>query len=166
MLLNASGSIISIAQYLYRYLHATYSLIANSTTFHDGMDVVKSLEIFANQGLLSTSTQFVTLEIKDFDISFNHQQVIRTLKCFLHDFSSHLPSTSNLSNETVIALVRLILETQYFTFENKLYRQTQGSNPDSSLTKLLIDIYLFYWQQDLMQILSRKKELFGRLVTF
>jgi hypothetical protein len=162
-MLNASGPIIYISQYLHQYLRLSYCLVAHSTTFTNGIDVVQALEKFTKEGFLKHITQFVTLEIKDFDIIFSHEQIIETLTCFLHDYMPHQSrTTSYLSHKTIIILVRLVLKMQYFMYDNKLYQQTKGGNSDSSLIQLLVNIYLFYWQQDLMQFLRRKKELFGR----
>jgi len=126
------------------------------------------MEKFSEKGCFNATTQFVTIEIKDFDIIFSHEQIIQTLEYFLLDCMSNRTkqTSSYLSDKTIIRLVRLILKKQYFMYDNKLYQQTKGGNPDSLLIRLLVDIYLLYWQQNLVQFLKRKKELFGRYESF
>ena len=63
---------------------------------------------------------------------------------------------------TIIQLVQLILQHQYFLYENKLYQQLAGGPLSLPLTKTLVNIYLWYCQLDLVSMLSNKKELFGR----
>ncbi|CAF4205173.1 unnamed protein product, partial [Rotaria sordida] len=63
---------------------------------------------------------------------------------------------------TILQLVRLVLDEQYFIYNYNFYRQTTGSASGSSLTIPLVYIYLFYWQPDLLEDLINKNELFFR----
>ena len=160
------NSLTYLARYLCQLLQTPYTLAAHASTFHNGFEVVEALEQFAQQGRLKPNTHFVTYEIRDFDMMFDHEEVIVGLQFFL---SQHLSGSSTipvtklaLSHQTIVELVRLVLRMQYFVYDKKLYRQTKGGNPDFSLTRLLMDIYLFYWQHELMQFLGRHQQLFGR----
>ncbi len=78
--------------------------------------------------------------------------------------SEHL--IDGMTIDTIIRLVRLVLENQYFIHNYKLYRQIAGSASGSMLTIPLVYIYLFYWQRNLMDPFINKNELFGRQVSF
>jgi hypothetical protein len=51
---------------------------------------------------------------------------------------------------TIIQLVRLVLDQQYFIYSYKLYRENGGGASGSSLTIPVVYICIFYWQQNLM----------------
>ncbi|CAF4654832.1 unnamed protein product, partial [Rotaria socialis] len=59
-------------------------------------------------------------------------------------------------------MVRLCLEPRYVIYDNKFYQQVQGGGFNSPLIMLLSNICLFYWQQNLVNILNDKNEIFGR----
>ena len=58
---------------------------------------------------------------------------------------------------------RLFLKNQYILYEKQLYQYVQGGACNSSLMILLANIYMFYWQQDLLKLLTNSNEIFGRL---
>ncbi|CAF3034520.1 unnamed protein product [Rotaria sp. Silwood2] len=84
----------------------------------------------------------------------------------LENFFSFTSKTKidGILTTTIIQLIRLILENQFSVYENKLYQQMIGSSIDSSLIRILIDIYIFYWQYDLLRILNKKRDIFFRRV--
>ena len=60
-------------------------------------------------------------------------------------------------------MFRLFLKNQYILYEKQLYQYVQGGACNSSLMILLANIYMFYWQQDLLKLLTNSNEIFGRL---
>ena len=157
----ASGPGSPIARYLHGFLQSLYYVVARATTFTGGVDAVQAMETYAKNGLLQKNTLLATIEIKDLITVFSHEEVLKTLERFLCDHVSD-QQTSGLSHTTIIALVRLVLRLQYFVYDDKLYRQTTGGGTGLPLIKLLAEIYLFYWQQDLIKFLSKRKEVYGR----
>ncbi|CAF2796130.1 unnamed protein product [Rotaria sp. Silwood2] len=85
--------------------------------------------------------------------------MIEVLQCFLYE---HLinQQIQGITIPTIIALVRVILENQYILCDKKVYQQIQGSGFKSPLTTILANIYMYYWQKDLVTILDNKNEIF------
>ena len=168
-MMNSSSPLVSISRYLYQVLLPFYLYAARTSTMNHGFDAVQALEKFTRKGLLKATSQFFVYEIKDFDITFDHEEMLIGLEYFLSQYFSD-PTTAaattttkvNLSHATIVKLVKLVLRTQFFVYDNKLYQQTKGGDPDSSFIKLLVDIYLFCWQQKLMEFLRRTKQFFRR----
>jgi hypothetical protein len=119
------------------------------------------MEEYHKKGFLRPNTRFVTLYIHDLSTIFPHEQTIERLQRFLHEFIID-GRIQGMTIQTIIDLVRLFLENQYCLYENKLYQLIRGSSFNSPLTMILANIYLYYWQQDLVAILDDKNELFGR----
>ncbi|CAF1425737.1 unnamed protein product [Rotaria sordida] len=80
----------------------------------------------------------------------------------LFNDATHYHSIQGIKIATILQLVRLVLDEQYFIYNYNFYRQTTGSASGSSLTIPLVYIYLFYWQPDLLEDLINKNELFFR----
>jgi hypothetical protein len=119
------------------------------------------MKFYAENGHLQPTTLFASFNIDELCITFSHQEAIIALEHFLHDYASdHLINDMNI--DTIIQLVRLVLENQYFIHNYKLYRQTTGNASGSMLTIPLVYIYIFYWQKNLMDPFINKNELFGR----
>ena len=170
MIVNSSSSIVSISRYLHQLLLPFYLHAARASTVNHGFDAVQAVEIFNRKGLFKATSQFFVYEIKDFDITFDHEEMLIGLEYFLFQYLSDPTAAATatsttkekLSHETIVKLVKLVLQTQFFVYDNKLYQQTKGGDPNSSLIKLLVDIYLFCWQQKLMEFLRRTKQFFCR----
>ena len=83
------------------------------------------------------------------------------LERFLNENTSN-DLIQGLSIPTIIELVRLVLKNQVFLFRKRVYKQIKGGIANSPLTALLANIYMFYWQADLVKSLVEKNEVFGR----
>ncbi len=93
---------------------------------------------------------------------FSHQQVINALERFLNHYVLPDHYIQGMTIDIILQLVRLVLDNQYFVYNYKLYKQTEGGASDSLLTIPLVYIYLFYWQHDLLGDLINNNELFFR----
>lgn len=154
----------NIATFLHRILRPLYDDATRSTTFKEAIDAVFAAENSARQGHLQACTSFAVLEVKQVETLFRHSKAIVALQRFL---VHHAPigTTFGLSHQTIVYLVGLILRTQYFTYNQHLYRQKRGGDCGSLLIRLLADIYLWDWQHELVNILLARYEVFGRYET-
>ena len=62
----------------------------------------------------------------------------------------------------IMKLARMILDTNYFAYNNKYYKQVKGGAMGSAFTQVLANIYMYEWEQDLIKHQSARKELYGR----
>jgi len=157
------GPTIGIARYISRLLQPIYDQVAFSTTFFKETDAVHAIEMYANKGLLLPTTLFATFHINDLCTIVSHEEIIQALERFLNEY--YKPSDQDIQGttiHTIIKLIHIILQNQIFIFKTKIYRQIKGGTISSPLTILLMNIYMFYWQEDLVKILVNKNEIFGR----
>ena len=152
---------VGIARYMHRLLQPIYDQVAYSTTFFKESDAVHALENYAKQGLLLPKTLFATLHVNDLCTIVPHEQLIEILQRFLNDFVPER-QIQGVSIDTIIQLVRFVLQNQLFVFNNNIYRQIKGCGSNLPFNHLLANIYMFYWQEDLVKILVKNKEVFGR----
>ena len=69
-----------------------------------------------------------------------------------------------MSLDAIEQLARLVLTENVFIYENKYYRQIKGGAMGSPFTLTLANIYMWHWDQKLVQIQHDSNELYGRLV--
>jgi hypothetical protein len=156
--------------YLSDILWSMFNQVIGCKTFSNGDDLVYALEKHVKHGHhLHKNTQFVTFNINDICTKFSHEIVIQALENFLHIHESelHLIMTEkDVTIEAIIQLIRLVLQNQFFIYENKLYQQIHGSASGSLVTIPLACIYLFYGQSLSSSLthclINNKNELFGR----
>jgi hypothetical protein len=165
MMISNCGPTANITEYLYDLIAPIYygSCAAHQRTFFgQGNDALQAIELYHRQGLLRPTTFFATIEIHHLSTILPHTHMMKIFECFLKD--SPLPNSGyiqGLSIEAILKLVHFVLSHQYFLYQNKFYQQIKGGGP-SRLTRLLADIYLFYWQKPFVSILNQQKEIFGR----
>ncbi|CAF2845146.1 unnamed protein product [Rotaria sp. Silwood2] len=157
-----NGPTNSISRYLGRLLGLLFNDATHCKKFHKAYNVIHALNFYQKSGQLRPTTLFVSFNIDDLCLKFSHQQVINALENFLNFYISSDHSIQGMKISTILELVRLVLDEQYFFYNYKLYRQTAGCASGSSLTIPLVYIYLYYWQRDLLEELINKNELFIR----
>ena len=155
------GLTTKIAHFLTRLLQPIYDHVCHRKTFNTGADALDAIENYAKHGFLRPNTLFATVHINNLCTIFPHEQTIAALQRFLYEFIID-GRVQGITIQSIIDLVRFFLENQYFLYDNKLYRQIRGSGFHLSLTKLLANIYIYYWQLDLVTMLENNNEIFGR----
>ncbi|CAF4515840.1 unnamed protein product [Rotaria sp. Silwood2] len=155
------GPTTGICRFLGSLLGALFNEATHCRKFKKAVDVIHALEFYQKSGQLQPNTLFASFNIDDLCIRFSHEQAINALERFLNAYvpDHHI---QGMTIDTILQLARLVLENQYFIYNYKLYQQTMGGASGSPLTIPLVYIYLFYWQQDLMNDLVPKNELFVR----
>ncbi|CAF2131128.1 unnamed protein product [Rotaria magnacalcarata] len=161
IMISCESPFINISRLLNRLLEPIYSRMAINTTFFKGADAIKALETYKNEGNLRSLTLFATVHVNNILTIFPHEQAIQVLERFLYD---NVPKNQiqGISISTIIQLVRLLLENQWFIYQNKLYRQIHGGGCGSPFMLLLVNIILLDWQKEFVAYLKEKKEIFGR----
>jgi len=71
---------------------------------------------------------------------------------------------NGMTIDTIMKMARLVLNTNCFAFENKYYQQIRGGGMGSPLRMILANIYMFEWEQPLIEHQILHKELYGRYV--
>jgi hypothetical protein len=155
-----------IANYLASVLWSTLDRLTHCQKFYADADAVQALELYAQRQRLRSTTFFVTFTMDDLSTVFPHPQILAALDHFLctYAFDDEEFQRAQISVNTIVELVRLALESQYFVYENRLYRQVTGGASGSPLTLPLAYIYLYYCRPALLAalIVNQERELFGR----
>ena len=113
-----------IADHLSELLWAMLDRVTHCQKLSQGTDLVQALVLYAQRGLLRSTTVFVTFTMDDVFTVFPHRETLEAVEHFLN---SYAPSDEDfqqqgMTSETILRLVRLVLENQFFVYNNKLYR--------------------------------------------
>ncbi|CAF3184474.1 unnamed protein product [Rotaria socialis] len=161
MILDRHPLTMNIARFITQLIQPLYDHVTSTTTFHNSADVLDAVEDYVRRDLLKSNTLFANIHIHDLTTSITLEILYDTLQRFLIEFNSN-GQMQNIKIPTILYMVRLCLEPRYVIYDNKFYQQVQGGGFNSPLIMLLSNICLFYWQQNLVNILNDKNEIFGR----
>jgi hypothetical protein len=75
---------------------------------------------------------------------------------------SHRGKIVTLTINHILRMARLILDTNFFAYNNTYYRQIRGGAMASAFTQVLANIYMLEFEQDLIQHEKEHGEIYGR----
>ncbi|CAF1485134.1 unnamed protein product [Adineta ricciae] len=161
-----------IAIYLDQMLRPAFEKCTQSTTCMNGGEFVEQLQSYTQQEYAFTKcTSFVVFEIHHLSTRVSHADILHALNHFLTYHYYHrvekqqqprLTTVATTSNYLIMQLTQFYLENNLFTYENKLYRLTKGVTMTCMLARLLLDIYLFYWQKPISKLAYDGEHFFRR----
>jgi hypothetical protein len=158
---SMNGPATSVSSFLDRLLRPIFDRAAKQTTFVNGIDLVRQLKQYTNSGRLSSTTVFVTFDVTDLYTMIPRNGALEALGRFLCQHSLN-GKFGNLSVDTILKLARLVLDTNYFVYDNKYYRQIKGGAMGSAFTMTLANVYMLEWEQPLVEMQICHRELYGR----
>ena len=110
-----------MARYLSRLLWSIIDQATGCQKFTSGADAILALERYTTSDHLRPTTLFATFNIHHVSKRFPHQEIIQALQRFLDAHRSE-QLTDGLNHATIVELVRLVLQNQFFVYQNQLFR--------------------------------------------
>ena len=111
---------------------------------------VRQLENYRDRGCLFPSTQLITFDVTDLYTMIPRDGALEALGRFLMQ-NSVKGKIGNLSVDTILKLARVVLDTNYFVYDQKYYRQIKGGATGSPFTMTLANVYMLEWEQSLIE---------------
>ena len=158
---SLKGPSIGVSRFLDRLLRPLYDRVAQHTTFINGIDLLRQLGNYRDRGCLCPSTQLITFDVTDLYTMIPRDGALDVLGRFLLH-NSVQGKIGNLSVDTILKLARLVLDTNYFVYDQKYYRQIKGGAMGSPFTMTLANVYMFEWEKSLVESQFEQGELYGR----
>ena len=149
-----------ISKFLDQLIRPLFHKHVRSTTIIDGVDLIRRLETYVEQGSLKPTTLFCTLEFTDLYTMLPQEGSINVLTEFLVEYGYH--KVHNIPLDAIRKLARLVLTENVFTYENKFYRQVVGIANGSAFTPTLANIFLWKWEKQIVHRQSTSNEIYGR----
>lgn len=150
-----------VAHFLDQVLRPLYYRVAKASTFINDIDFIRQLEEYRNRGRLQSTTLFVTFDVTDLYTMIPRDGTLAALGRFLIKHSQN-GKINQMSVDILMKMTRLVLNTNCFAFQNKYYQQIRGGAMGSPLTMTLANIYMYEWEQSLVEYQQLHNELYGR----
>ncbi|CAF4220059.1 unnamed protein product, partial [Rotaria sordida] len=152
-----------ISKYLDDSLRPIFNCVARKTIYINSLDLVKQLENYERDGNLSSTTKFITADVKNLYTMIPKGGALDALNrfCVKHGKDGKI---GNLSVNVIIRLACLVLDTNCFVFDNKYYKQIRGGAMGSPFTMTLANVYMWEWEQTLLEYQRSHNEMYGRYI--
>lgn len=151
---------IKISKLLDDLIRPLFDQYVKQTTIIDGVYLIRQLEKYVNLGLLKPTTYLCTFDITDLYTMLPQDEAISILKEFLREFGhTHV---RNMTIDAIESLARIVLNENVFVYNDRYYRQIKGGAMGSPFTLTLANIFMWHWEQKLVQHQKRTNELYGR----
>ncbi|CAF1494838.1 unnamed protein product [Rotaria magnacalcarata] len=150
-------------QRIYPKIAPIFLSVARETTFINSIDVIRKLEKDVEDGHFRPTTKFVTMDVTDLYTMIPRQGTLEALVgfCMKHSKNNRI---GTLYIDHIMKIARLILDTNYFAYYDKYYKQIRGGAMGSAFTRVLANIYMYEWEQDLIKYQKSKNEIYGRYI--
>ncbi|CAF2880042.1 unnamed protein product [Rotaria sp. Silwood2] len=159
--INAPARLIS--SFLDQILTPIYNHVTKDITFINGIDVVRKLKEYQQQGYLTSTTLFVIFDVADLYTMIPRDGAITALTRFCEKNAIN-GKIGTLKISTIIQLACVVLDTNSFAYKKKYYRQIKGGAMGSPFTMALANIYMLEWEQKLIQHQKIHNGIYGRYI--
>jgi hypothetical protein len=149
-----------ISKMLDQLIRPIFDENVEQTTFIDGVQFIRRLEFYVRLGLLKPTTHLCTFDITDLYTMLPQEESIHILKHFLGHFKhTHV---QGMAIDAIESLAGIVLIENVFIYENKYFRQIKGGAMGSPFTLTLANIFMWHWEQQLVEQHKNSNELYGR----
>ncbi|CAF2073807.1 unnamed protein product [Rotaria magnacalcarata] len=152
-----------ISKFLNDLLAPIYLQVARETTFTNGIDVIQRLEQYAAKGYLKSTTKLFTADVENLYTMVPREGGITALIEFLNKYTKN-GKIGPFTIDMILKMARLILDTNYFVYNDKYYHQKRGGAMGSAFTQVFANIYMLEWEQELIQHQASRNEIYGRYI--
>ncbi|CAF3684934.1 unnamed protein product [Rotaria socialis] len=151
-----------ISKMLDKLKRPLFDQYVKQTTIIDGVHLIRQLHKYVSLDLLKPSTYLCTFDITDLYTMLPQEEAIAILKTFLLQFGhTHV---RHMTIDAIESLARIVLIENVFTYNDKYYRQIEGGTMGSPFTLTLANIFMWHWEQKLVEKQKSFNELYGRYI--
>lgn len=122
-----------------------YLEVARESTFINSTYVAQKLHQHIANGYLKSTTKFIVADVKNLYTVIPREGARITLMRFLEKYSNK-GKIGTLSIDHIWKMARLILENNYFVYNDKCYKQIRGGAMGSASTQVYANIYMLEWE--------------------
>ena len=152
-----------MSKFLNDLLAPIFLKVARQTTFINSIDAIRKLYNYFANGYFQSTTKFIVIDVTDLYTMIPGEGTLYALMRFLEKHSYH-GRIGSLSLDSIMKMARLILDNNYFAYENRYYQQIRGGAMGSSFTQVLANIYMYEWKEDLIHYQAMYHDIYGRFV--
>ena len=137
-----------ISKFLDRLIRPLLDQHVCATTITDGVDLIRHLDTYIENGCLKPTTQLCTFDITDLYTMFPQQKSLNILTDFL--FQHGYYKVKGVRIDAIWKLARIVITENMFADEKKFYRQVIGGAMGSPFILPLANIFSWKWEKYLL----------------
>jgi hypothetical protein len=149
-----------ISKFLDRLLRPLFDKHVRPTTIIDGVDLIRRLETYVENGYLKSTIYLCTFDITDLYTMLPQEESINVLTEFLTHYGYH--KVKGVPIDAIRKSARIVLTENVFVYEKKFYRQLLGGAMGSAFTLTLANIFMWKWEKELVRRQTESNEIYGR----
>ena len=149
-----------ISKLLDRLIRPLFDKHVRSTTIIDGVDLLRRLDTYVENGYLKPTTYFCTFDITDLYTMLPQEESLNILTEFLVQHGYY--KVKGIPIDAIRKLARIVLTENVFIYEKKFYRQILGGAMGSAFTLTLANIFMWKWEKELVHRQLASNEIYGR----
>ena len=149
-----------ISKFLDQLIRPFFDEHVRSTTIIDGVDLIRRLETYVENGYFKPTTQFCTCDITDLYTMLPQEESLNVLMEFLNHYGYH--KVKGISIDAIRKLVRIVITENVFVYDKKFYKQIIGGAMGSAFTLTLANIFMWKWEKELVRRQIASNEIYGR----
>ena len=149
-----------ISKFLDQLIRPLFDKHVRSTTIIDGVDLIRRLETYVENGYLKPTTQFCTFDITDLYTMLPQEESLNVLTEFLIEHGYH--KVKGVPLDAIRKLARILIEENVFIYEKRFYRQIIGGAMGSAFTLTLANIFMWKWEKKFASRQLASNEIYGR----
>ncbi len=149
-----------ISKFLDQLLRPLFDKHIRSITIIDGVDLIRRLQTYVENGYLKPTTLLCTFDIIDLYTMLPQEESLNVLTEFLiqHGYQK----VKGVPIDAIRKLARIVLTENVFVYEKKYYRQILGGAMGSAFTLTLANIFMWKWEKELVRRTTALNEIYGR----
>ena len=135
-----------ISKFLDKLIRPLFDKHCRSTTIIDGVDLIRRLELYDENGYLKPTTLLCTFDITDLYTMLPQEEALNILMEFLAEYGYQ--KVQGVPVDAIRKLARIVLTENVFIYEKKFYRQVLGGTMRSTFTSILANIFMWKWKKN------------------
>ena len=151
-----------ISKFLDRLIRPLFDKHVRSTTIIDGVNLIRRLHKYVENGYLKATTLFCTFDIVDLYTMLLQEEALNVLTEFLLEHGYR--KVKGVPLDAIRKLGRIVLTENVFIYGKKFYRQVVGGAMGSAFTLTLANIFMWKWEKELVHRFTASNEIYGRYV--
>jgi hypothetical protein len=149
-----------ISKFLDKLIRPLFDKHVRSMTIINGVDLIRHLETYVENGYFKPTTQLCTFDITHLYTMLPQEESLSVLTEFLLQHGYH--KVKGVPIDAIRKLARLVITENVFIYEKKFHRQIIGGIMESAFTLTLANIFMWKWEKELVRRQLAANEIYGR----
>ncbi len=152
---------IKISKFIDNLLRPCFNQMAKESTVTSGFELMKQLNEWSKLHM-KKDTLICTMDVSDLYTMIPQTEGVLSLRKMMEYLN--LKQLGGLKTETIIKLCRLVVQNNFFSYNNLYYHQIRGGAMGSPLTLTLANCYMFFFEREIVKQVKNSGGIYLRYI--